>query len=307
MNLVLELTVKIFVVMAVGFAAKKAGIIDTVCQKKLSALLVNLLLPVSMIASSQQIFAMENLKGVGEIAGISFLYYVLAFVIGLSIGKAVKMDRQKTAVFTVLIAFANTGFIGMPVLGEVIGAAGTLYGAVFNSVFDILYFSYGIYLISGSGKEGISIKKLLCNPMAGIAVGTVILYVLPWRFPQVVTDSLNLLGNCMMPVSMLVIGAEIAEMNVKEILFDKASYGVSLFRMFLFPAAVFCMMKMLKIQYETAVTAVILSAMPSGSLNVIMAQKYNNHAQFAARAVMQNTIIMTVTLPAVVYLCGFLQ
>ena len=35
--------------------------------------------------------------------------------------------------------------------------------------------------------------------------------------PMVVTDSLGLIGDCMMPVSMLLIGAEIASMNVKEI------------------------------------------------------------------------------------------
>ena len=54
--------------------------------------------------------------------------------------------------------------------------------------------------------------------------------------------------------------------------------------------------------YEVMVTATILAAMPSGSLNVIMGQKYNNNAQFAVKVVMQNTIIMIVTLPIFAYL-----
>ena len=80
MNLVVGLTLKIFIIMAIGFGAKKFGIIDEQCKDKMSSLLVNLLLPVSMLASSQQAFNMENLKGVVLIAVITVLYYVVTIV-----------------------------------------------------------------------------------------------------------------------------------------------------------------------------------------------------------------------------------
>lgn len=146
-------------------------------------------------------------------------------------------------------------------------------------------------------------RSCLCNPMIWIAIITVFLYVLPWRFPTVITDSLTILGDCMMPVSMLIIGAEIAGMKVKRVLTDRASYGVSLFRMFLCPMITFCVMKLLHVEFEVAATAVVLCAMPSASLNVIMGQKYKNNAEFAAAAVMQNTMIMIGTLPFFTFLC----
>ena len=209
MNLVVGLTLKIFIIMAIGFGAKKFGI--------MSSLLVNLLLPVSMLASSQQAFNMENLKGVVLIAVITVLYYVVTIVAGGFVGKIFGMDDAKSAMFTLLVAFSNTGCVGLPILGTVAGKTGTLYGAVYNSVFDVLYFTYGIYLLSGEKKDGINLKKILLNPMIMVAVITIILYVVPFRMPMVVTDSLGLIGDCMMPVSMLLIGAEIASMNVKEI------------------------------------------------------------------------------------------
>lgn len=46
-----------------------------------------------------------------------------------------------------------------------------------------------------------------------------------------------------------------------------------------------------------------LREMPSGSLNVVMAQKYKNNPEFAATTIMQNTILMIVTLPIFTYLC----
>ena len=125
MNLVVGLTLKIFIIMAIGFGAKKFDIIDEQCKDKMSSLLVNLLLPVSMLASSQQAFNMENLKGVVLIAVITVLYYVVTIVAGGFVGKIFGMDDAKSAMFTLLVAFANTGFVGLPILGTVAGKTGT--------------------------------------------------------------------------------------------------------------------------------------------------------------------------------------
>ena len=70
----------------------------------------------------------------------------------MCVGKAAGFERKKRVIFTLLIAFANTGFVGLPVLTQLIGESGMLYGAIYNCVFDILYFSYGLYLLVG--REG---------------------------------------------------------------------------------------------------------------------------------------------------------
>ncbi|MGN0378372.1 MAG: hypothetical protein ACI4EU_02150, partial [Butyrivibrio sp.] len=72
----------------------------------------------------------------------------------------------------------------------------------------------------------------------------------------------------------------------------------------LIPAATFALMKFIHMEYEVAVTAVLLSAMPSASLNVVMSQKYKNNTEFAATVIMQNTILMIATLPVITYACG---
>ncbi len=318
MSLVIKLTFEILIIVAIGVIAAKTKIIDNNGKEKLSSLLVDLLLPVSMLASSQQPFTVNNLKGTVYIAIIAFVYYLIAFATGKLIGKIRGMDSAKVAMFTLLIAFANTGFIGMPILKQIIDDQGTLYGAIYNSVFDILYFSYGMYMLtsdrciqnsdsladySSSKTEKISkFKELFKNPMIWIAFLTVILYIMPYRFPEVVTASFDLIGNCMMPVSMLVIGAEIAGMNIKTVIGHKSAYSVSMLRMILFPILTYVVMKIINVDFEVRATAVILAAMPSGSLNVIMAQKYKNNIEFATSAVMQNTILMVLTLPLFVYL-----
>ncbi len=303
MRLVFNLTIKIILLITAGFAAKKTRLMDETAKEKLSMVLVNLMLPASMLASSQQAFGVEYLKGTGGIVLIAYLYYIFSFAAGAFIGKLGGFEQRKKAMFTLLIAFANTGFIGMPILGQVLGGTGTLYGAVYNCVFDSLYFSYGLYLIQKEKTNENMLGKLLKNPMLWVSAAAMVLYIVPWRFPAVCTETLNLLGDCMMPVSMLVIGAEIADMDLKKVLADRTSYGVSIIRMIIFPGIVFACMKLWNVPYEMAAAAVILSAMPSASLNVIMGQEYQCCPRLAASAVMQNTIIMIFTLPFFVYLC----
>ena len=63
MSLVIKLTFEILIIVAIGVIAAKTKIIDNNGKEKLSSLLVDLLLPVSMLASSQQPFTVNNLKG----------------------------------------------------------------------------------------------------------------------------------------------------------------------------------------------------------------------------------------------------
>lgn len=81
MTLALNLTAKIGILMMIGFWSKKAGLLDEVCKEKLSNLLVNLLLPINMIVSSQQAFQMNQQMGAGEVALIAFflLYHCFDF------------------------------------------------------------------------------------------------------------------------------------------------------------------------------------------------------------------------------------
>ncbi len=76
-------------------------------------------------------------------------------------------------------------------------------------------------------------------------------------------------------------------MNIKTVIGHKSAYSVSMLRMILFPILTYVVMKIINVDFEVRATAVILAAMPSGSLNVIMAQKYKNNIEFAINVVIE--------------------
>lgn len=299
MTIILSLTIKIFILLFIGILACKLGFLDDKVKSGLSGLLINIILPVSMLASSQQKFDSTKLVGMGQVAVIAFGYYMVVFAVGIAVCRAFKVERAMRTITILLVAFANTAFLGIPILMEIAGETGMLLAVIFNCVFDLLYFSVGMYML----KKENDIKDLLKNPMIWISVLTVILYVIPYRVSTVIVDAMNTLGSTMMPISMLIIGAQLCHMDLRIVVRDKRVYFMSFLRMLLIPFVSLIIMRVLNVPYEVGITIVILNAMPSGSMNVIMAEHYDTHPEFATATVMQNTLLMLITLPAFMYLC----
>lgn len=300
MSVSVSLTIKIGVLIAIGFASGRAGIIDQNAREKLSDVLIKLLLPVSMIASSQQEFTIRNAGGAFEILLLALIYYIVMFGFGIWILKALKRDKRRVAIEILLVTFANTAFLGIPILSEISGDVGVLYAVIFNCVFDLVYFSIGMYMLQEAvheQKPDFKIMYLLRDPLIWVAIITIFLYIFPYRFPGIITESLDLLGSAMMPISMLIIGAQIASMNYRQLFVNRRAYMLSIMKMLIIPMTVLVIMKLIGANTDITATMVILSAMPSGSLNIIMAEKYKIEPELATATVMQTTFVMLFTLP----------
>ncbi len=288
---------KILLLLAFGFVLSKRGIMTIKMRDSLSELLVKIILPVNIISAAGQIFSKENAIGMLSVLLISSVYFLLFLVILSIFTKKLNVNKRFRSVFINVMVFANVGFIGFPLLGEMFGKTGTLYTVAYNMSFQLFFFSYGLMLLTG--KEKISIRNLFSNKTLYVSIISIIIYLSGFRFPDFIQYTLSSIGGMMVPLSMMLIGWEIANSNFKEILCDRYAYMVSTMRLIFIPLIVAVFMKLMKIDPVTASSTVILSALPSGSLTVIMSQAEHNDSAFAARAVAQSTILMLPTLPLI--------
>ena len=302
MSVLVSITLKIFVLMAAGFFAAHFKIMDEAVKKGLSEMLIYIFLPANLFVSSQADFSIRQMIGIGYTIIFTLVYYAIVISLCYLGSRPFFKDKTKRGMFALLIAFANTGFIGMSIIRETVAGSGLLYAAVYNCIFDVVYFSIGVMLLQ-SENEKISIYAFMKNVIIWIAIAAIILYVIPYRLPVVLTETVDVLGGCMLPVSMMIIGAELYTIKPDEVLKDKVAYITSFFRMILVPAITLVVLVLLHVEKSLAMTMVLLTAMPSGSLNVIIGRKYDADVKYATTTIMQNTIIMLLTLPAFIYLC----
>lgn len=291
---------KIFLMVLFGFILKKVGIISNEFQKGLSNLLLNAILPVSILSSSSNTFSTELSKGLLITAAACLIYYVFTLIFTHLITGVLDTDKKTKKIFITMSVFANVGFIGFPLANELYGNNGMLYAVIYNMFYQLFFFTYGTNLLSNEGK--FNLNSIFKSPVTLSSFIAVAIYLSPYRFPKFIGESLSTVGGMMVPLSIIIIGCTLVDITPKEILKDKYSYFVSLLRLIIFPVGIIGLLLLIGIKGEVAVVIAVLTGLPSGSLNVILAEQHNCNPQYAARTVIQSMVLMIVSLPIVISL-----
>ena len=107
------------------------------------------------------------------------------------------------------------------------------------------------------------------------------------------------------PLSMLIIGSLIADVNFKELFSGWALYYISVIRLIILPLFVLMVLKLSGINDTTLLGACVATvAMPAAANTAVFAERYNGDAYFASRTVAFTTILSMFTIPAILHLIG---
>ncbi len=122
------------------------------------------------------------------------------------------------------------------------------------------------------------------------------LMLLPISLPGFVSNTIGALSSCTIPVSMIVIGAILADADIHT-MFSKEILYFTLLRLVVFPLAVYAVLLPFHLDNLVTHIALIMSAMPAGSTTTILADKYGCDAMFASQIVFVSTLFSIVTIP----------
>lgn len=297
---VLSIFGKIFLMVGYGFFLYKRKVIQEPMKACLTTLLMKVVVPVSILSAANHEFSAQKAEGMLFSAAAIALYYIISLLLVTAFSKRMGLKEQKRKAFINLAVFANVGFIGFPLAEELYGADGTMGTVIYNMIYQLIFFSYGVFLYSG--KKEFHLLDIMKNPVTIACFATVALFLSPFRFPEFVQSAMSAVGGMMVPVSMILIGCEIANADVREILTGRCGYLVSFFRLIAAPVMIFLVLKVLGIKGVYAANFLLISGLPSASLNVIMAQEHRCEPEFAASAVTLSMIALVVTAPVLVML-----
>lgn len=290
--------------MTLGFILRKTGIIDARMQKGLSDMLLLAILPFSILASSNYEKTPEVTEGMQIVLVAALAYYILSLILMRLTSKKLPFEDKEQRVFVTMTVFANTGFVGFPLMSALYGNAGLLMAVVFNLAYNLFMYTYGIHLLSG--KTG-SIRSILTNPVNIASVLAILIFASPFRFPSYVSGPIDLIAAMTVPLSMIIIGSNLAAMPFYKVVTDPKSYLISFVRLILLPglvlAGMYIAFRSVSMASATAAVAVLMCALPCGSMNVILSEKYDCAPEFAARATVQSMLLCMGSLPLFVFIC----
>lgn len=285
--------------MALGFICNKIHWLDAKAVKSITNIVLFFVTPCVIIDSFSRDVDPSLISGLIVAAVIAF------FTFGFSIAFAhlcIKdKDKDIERVYRYASIFGNCGFMALPLEHAVLGDIGTFYGTAFIAIFNLIVWTYGVWLMSGD-KANIKAKALLTNPgLIGTVIG-ILLLVTGFRFPSVISTTIGYMADLNTPLPMIVIGYYLGNLSVKKIVSNKKQYLIAFYRLLLIPGVMLVIMHFAKVDPVVMVVSTIAASAPTAANTAMFATLYDKDAELGAQLMSVTTLLSLITLPLLVAL-----
>lgn len=290
MSAMLAIQGQLFLYILVGIYVQKKGILTSVNRRKITDLIIEVILPCNIITS---FFREGSITILIKCLSV-FLVAMLAQVGFILLSKLLfrKAPKDKQSVLRYAIICSNAGFLGNPIVEAVFGSQGLLYASVALIPLRFAMWSSGLSLFTKTDKKSTA-KILITHPcIIAVFIGIAIM-ISPFALPMFVSKTISGIGGCNTAISMIVIGSILAEIQVRR-LFDKVLLYYCAIRLIIIPITVFFVLNLFHVDSLITGVIVLLSAMPAGSTTVMLADKYKGDSKYATSCVFLSTLFSLV-------------
>ena len=223
-----------FLAMVVGYAVVKTNLFTSEDSKIISRMVVYICSPCIIVNAFQIEMTSDKVQGLGLAFGASVFVHFFMILLMKGLSRPFHLlDIERASVI-----YTNAANLTIPLVASVLGDEWIFYTSAYMIVHTVLFWTHGTGLIIRGGKR--DYRKILLNPnMIAIGVG-ILLFCTGISFPVVVNTAITGFGDMIGPVSMLVIGMVIGEIDLREVFAPGRAYFICLIRLVLIPAF-FCM------------------------------------------------------------------
>ena len=139
----------------------------------------------------------------------------------------------------------------------------------------------------------------MINPGTVSAVLAVLLYLLNISIPSLILEPITSIGSVTTPLAMLVIGASLANSNLKEMLNDKSMILFTCIRLIVLPLLLWCICRLFITDKLLAGVLILISGMPVASNIVMLCNELERDGDYIAKGVFFSTLFPVITIPII--------
>lgn len=303
--MILEKMLVLFLIMAVGFIAAKKDMITPEASKKFSGIIVNIANP-AIILSSVLESDLDSLDSSALVntAIVAVIMYAALILLAEIIVRVMRVPAEQRGIYRLMTVFSNIGYMGYPVIQSIYGSTALIYASVFLIPFNILIYTYGIFVMRKKGSGGgFKLRTLFNNGVIACLIMLVII-IFKLRIPTILSDTIIRIGDMVVPISMMIIGASLADFKPKELFSDVRLLIYSAIRLIVLPLAGALILKPLVADEMLMGVTMVMLATPVGSLTAMMASEYGGDTKLTSKGIALTTIASVITLPLVFKIAG---
>ena len=286
---------QILLMLGIGFFLRKKEIVTVEIRKGLSALLINVVLPCTVILS----FMNDSIVNPDLLMTCLLAVVISAIIQTVSIiaskflfNRYEKMDAN---VLTYGMIVSNSAFIGIPIIQSIYGSEAVMFASVFQIPIIVTMWTIGLALFKPIDHKH-ALKSVIRNPsVVAVLIGFIIMLT-GIKFPIFITKTISSIASCTTAISMFVVGSILADIEWNNLLDKKVLFFCSI-RLIAYPFIVFIVLTFVNAPTLIKAIAVIMTGMPAGSTAAILAEQYGCDAKFAAKLILVSTALSVITIP----------
>lgn len=307
-TIVLQQMAMIFILIGIGLLLYKKEMLSEMTSKQISGIIVNVTNPALLICSAFQEGPKVSLQELGMALGIYLIVYIILIAVSFLIPRILRVPDMYHYSYQMLTIFGNVGFIGIPLASAVLGAQSLIFVSIYNLIFNILIYTFGISLLQkAAAKQSPDSDTVVTSPIwkklvnAGTisAAVTIIFYLSDFSVPTIVSSTLNYMGQATTLLSMLVLGASVAQMAPKDIFSHPKLYGFTLLRQILVPIGCILLLGPFTRNPLILNTMALMLAVPAANMPLMLSKQLHVDTDTISQGIILTTILSLVTIPVV--------
>ena len=289
--------IELFILIGVGFLCGKIKMLNDKTAKSITDIVLYIVCPCVIIQNFIRPFDHAMLGGLMTTATASFLIQIVSIVIAMLIFH--DKEPKKNRVYRFSLIFSNCGYMSLPMQQAILGSDGVFFGAVYIVVFNIIMWTFGVWLSSGD-KKSMSFKKIALNPcIIGMVIGFII-FLTSCPVHEIIAKPIGFLANLNTPLPMMIVGYYLSKSKISDAFKDGKGFICVLFRLIAVPLLAFGGMMLCGIRDTVLITCVIAAAAPVAAAATMFAAKFDNDTELSVNLVTLSTLLSVVTMPLIV-------
>jgi predicted permease len=284
----INIIVPVIICAALGYGWQRTGKpFDT---KMVTGLVTAIATPCLVIATLSRLRI--DMSVFWDMAGAAVLAIVIFFVIA---GIIIRIAGHSFATYGPVMAFANTGNLGLPLCLFAFGETGLALAIPVFAVNALCQFTIGNAISAGTFSPG----QVARTPIIYAVAVALALLMTGTTLPKFLDNTLGVLGGLAVPLMLLALGVSLASLKVREL---RRSLAYAVLRIIMGLAVGIGLTEAFGLNGAARGVLIIECAMPAAVFNYLWAQHYDREPAAVAGVVFVSTLLTFAALPLIISL-----
>ncbi|MCM8780129.1 MAG: AEC family transporter [Candidatus Omnitrophica bacterium] len=297
----LTAVIQVFLLGGLGYLMVRKKFLSDTALEELSKLILNITLPLLIFSQLLVKFSFVQYPDWWIFPLISISITGVGLIVGRIFSIFIKGEQNK-AQFSSLIAFQNSGYLPLALIGVLLpkekAEAMFIYLFLFLIGFNLTLFSFGVYMLTLSKADKFNLITFFNNPpvISALAGLLTVFLGLNKTIPAFLIKPFNILGECTLPLAILVVGGNLAQIHLSRIL-KKEMFLLVFAKLILLPLLGLFLILKLGLSELLGLLILIELAVPSAMNLAVIIRHYKKEDLLISQGIFLSHVLSVITVP----------